>query len=185
MLSEHAANIVSVARRATPREIEAGYSWYPLAHDISAEIAPDIRYGAGVIAALSPMMPWHRNVMLARAAFAEGGLMGGALSTNVAKANRIAAGNHPLTVLGGRKVLSFYDNIVNPTGDSVTIDRHALDIAHNRVMPDSLKSRIGGKALYTFYSAAYREAADYLGIHAPELQAITWVAWRRMKGIAD
>ncbi len=188
MTSTHAANIIAVARRATPAEIESGYAWYPLARAISEEIAGDAEIGAGVIAALSPRMPWDRNVNLARQACVAGRLDGGALSTNVRKVNAMLgavpyAPASPADVLGGLKVLSFYANILDSMGDAVTIDRHAVDIAHGRIMPDSLKGKLGNKRLYAFYCDAYREAADILGIPAPELQAITWCAWRRMKGI--
>lgn len=175
-------NIVSVFDRATNAEVEDGLFWYPRANQIAREIADgDVSRGAGVIAALSPLMPWDRNVALARAAFDNGQAHGG-LGRNVAKADAIIAGADPLDVLGGDKVRSFYANIVNPWGDAVTIDRHAYDIATG-VKRGNDRPNIG-KQVYREMSAAYIAAAERLSIFPLELQAVTWVTWRREHGIA-
>ena len=173
-------NITAVFDRATQDEVEDGLFWYPRAHQIAREIAPTVEAGAGVIAALSPMMTWDRNIMLAREAFATGVAQGG-LSKNVAKAQAIIDGADPLDVLGGDKVRTFYGNIVNPWGDGVTIDRHAYDIAvgkrHGNTRPGI------GKKVYREFSTAYIQAALGLGVFPVELQAITWTVWRREIGV--
>lgn len=175
-------NIVSVFERATPAEVEAGINWYPTAHRIALEISNgDLERGAGVIAALSPMQKWDRNIELARIAFATGNVTGG-LKRNCAKANAIVAGANPLDVLGGEKVLSFYANIVNPQGDAITIDRHAIDIALGRVHTDATRPSMS-KGRYAEFFNAYLDAAKRCGVFPLELQAITWVTWRREKGI--
>lgn len=173
-------NIESVWNAATQDEVESGIMWYPTAHKIAREIAPTLEAGAGVIAALSPLMPWDRNMYLARESFATGIAFGG-LSKNVAKAQAIIDGAVPLEVLGGDKVRTFYGNIVNPWGDGVTIDRHAYDIAvgvkHGKVRPNI------GKGVYREFSQAYIDAAAEIGILPLELQAVTWTTWRRIHGI--
>ena len=172
-------NITAVFDRANQSEVESGMFWYPTAHRIALE-SGSVERGAGIIAALSPMMPWDRNVELARDAFATDIAYGG-LSKNVAKAQAIIDGANPLDVLGGDKVRTFYGNIVNPWGDGVTIDRHAYDIAvgirHGNKRPGI------GKKVYREFSAAYIQAAMGLGVFPAELQAITWTVWRREIGV--
>ena len=175
------ANILATLKRATASEIDHGASWYPMANAIASECPAGTEAGAGIIAALSPMMPWERNVMLARRTFEAGTLDGGALTSNVLKANRIMAGESPLDVLGGDKVRSFFTNIVDPMGDNVTVDRHAHDIAMGRFYTD--KERRIGKRVYREIADEYREVADMVGIPVPGTQAITWVTWRRVKGV--
>lgn len=175
-------NIVTVARQATAAEIEAGATWYEDAHRIAREIAPSVEVGAGVIAALSPRMPWDRNVALARKALTEG-RASGSLGANVRKADAILSGDHPLTVLGGDKVVSFFRNIVDPSGDDVTIDRHAFDIAAGRSTDDKTRGALSRKGVYEAHVEAYREAGRRLGLTGAQVQAITWVVWRRKKGI--
>lgn len=168
-------SILSVYRRATHDDVMAGMTWYPDAHLIARE-AGDIRKGAGIISALSPRMPWNRNVALARKAFSAP-LDGGALKRSILAANRIANGDDPLDILGGLKTRAFFDNIVNPiTSTEVTVDTHAIKIAG--IDRDSV-----GKGLYRDIANGYREAAEKAGIAPLELQAITWVTWRRERGV--
>ena len=168
-------NITAVFDRASQSEVESGMFWYPTAHRIALE-SGSVERGAGIIAALSPMMPWDRNVMLAREAWGTGTAHGG-LTANVAKAQSILEGANPLDVLGGDKVRTFYRNIVSPWGDGVTIDRHAYDIATNTVNGNGYRGI--GKRVYAELSEAYVTTASMLGIFPTELQAITWVVWRR------
>ncbi len=177
-------NVLSVARRASAADIESGISWYNEAHDIAANISPiGTAAGAGVIAALSPRQGWNRNVMLARDAFVLGSAYG-SLGHSIRKANAIIAGADPLDVLGGNKVRAFFDNILWPDhSDMVTIDRHAFDVAYGRSTDDVTRRMLDRKGVYDAVSDMYRAAASDLGITAPQLQAITWTTWRRVKGI--
>lgn len=175
-------NIVNIARKATAAEIEAGAEWYGVAHDAAKDMS-SLEMGAGVIAALSPMMGWERNVMLAYRAFADG-TASGAMGASVRKANAIMAGNDPLDILGGAKVRSFYANIVNPFGADVTIDRHAFDIVYGRATDDKTRGMLSRKGMYEWHADAYRQAGMILGnLTGAQVQAITWVTWRRIKGI--
>ena len=170
-MTDYAVNIMSVYRRALSSDVEAGMSWYARAHDIAREAA-DVSIGAGILSALSPRMPWKRNVILARQGFVSP-LDGGALTGSLVKANRILAGEHPLAVLGGLKTRAFYQNILAPSDDvTVTVDTHAIKIAGlNR---DSV-----GKGMYNDIADGYREVAAYVGILPQQIQAITWTTWRR------
>lgn len=93
----------------------------------------------------------------------------------------------------GNKVRNFYNNIVNPNYDSVTIDTHAEGAAMNHSFNADLagasklfsSSAYGGKGVYWEIRDAYREVADELGIQARELQSITWEAIRLMMTDAE
>lgn len=170
MHTEYVENILTVYRRATTDQLMQGLSWYQDAHLIARE-AGNVVAGAGIISALSPRMPWKRNIVLARKAF-DAPLEGGALKRSIASANAIRNGNDPLDILGGLKTRAFFDNILNPlTSNEVTVDTHAIKIAG--INRDSV-----GKGLYNDIADAYREAAKECGIMPLEMQAVTWTAWR-------
>lgn len=185
MSTPYAANVLAVYYRATPAERANGFEWYARANRLALRLSPDdVTKAAGVIAALSPMMPWGRNVLLAERTFAEGGLSGGALSANVAKANRIYNGEHPADVLTSDKVGNFWRNIAFPYDNrGVTIDRHAYDIAVGKRTDDDARKVLARKSVYAHFADIYREAAATACVSAPYLQAITWVVWRNMHNV--
>lgn len=158
---------------------EHGMSWYAGAKAVADSLTPGEPWkGAGIIAALSPMTSWPENLRKARMIVETGTSYG--LKSNVAKAQQIFAGSDPLTVLKGNKVRAFYMNIMDITSDeTVTIDRHAIDIAHGRTMSDDERAPYFGKRKYAELVAAYRNVAFSLDITGAQLQAIVWVYWRR------
>lgn len=167
-------SILSVYRRASADDIREGMSWYRDTNLIARE-AGNVETGAGIIAALSPRLPWSRNVMLARQAFVAP-LEGGALRRSIAAANAILSGTHPLDVLGGLKTRSFFDNILMPlSSEAVTVDTHAIKIAG--LDRDSVTPR-----MYREIADAYRSAAYSVNLRPLEIQAITWTTWRRERG---
>jgi len=175
-------NILTTMGRASRDDIVAGASWYTDAHALAGSLSADITVGAGVIAALSPQLSWVVNQRQAIAAFRTGAASG-CLGSSCRKADRIMAGEPALSVLGGDKVRNFYDNIVNPHGSSVAIDRHAWSIAMGFRSSNKDRSSLGRKGEYDRFADAYRAAAGRLGISPPTLQAITWVTWRREAGL--
>lgn len=173
-MTEYAENILTVYRRATPSDLMEGMTWYQNAHLIARE-AGNVAVGAGILSALSPRMPWSRNVTLARQGFVSP-LDGGALKRSIASANAILAGANPLDILGGLKTRAFFDNILNPlTSGEVTVDTHAIKIA-------GLDRDSAGKGLYRDIANAYRDAANAVGIMPLEMQAVTWTVYRNGKG---
>jgi len=180
MHTTYVNNILATYARATDAEVLEGLSWYSDAHALALELSPDdVWRGAGVIAALSPMKAWKTNVMLARRAF-DTGVVTGHTTTMNAIAQRILDGNDPMVMLKGEKTRAFCAGIAtNGTTDMVTIDRHAHDVAEFKVHTDD--SRSIGKRLYREMAAAYSDAADILGKSACQTQAVTWVAWKRLK----
>jgi hypothetical protein len=186
----NAARILDVYRQATLQELQEGLEWYSDAHHVAAALDPARPHAAaGVIAALSPMMGWDRNIMLAARAYADG-YASGALYRNVAKADAILAGAEPLDVLRGDKVCNFYKAIANPhDGTAVVIDRHAFDIAVGRITNDQSRSALSRKGVYESFARAYSRAAVALtketgmDISPSAVQAVTWTVWRRLKGL--
>lgn len=185
-----AARVLEVWALATATERDHGINWYRTANALARRLDPNRpELAAGVIAALSPMMDWDRNIMLAIRAY-EDGESSGALFSNVAKANAIMAGADPLKVLGGKKVRNFYAAIADPESDTaVCIDRHAFDVAMGRVTNDKTRTALARVGVYEEFQDAYRRAAATLtkttGDHyTPAMvQATTWVTWRRLKGL--
>lgn len=187
VLSEMTDNVLAIYDSATDTQRHTGAMWYYDAHAIACELDDNTERSAGVIAALSPQMSWLSNVGAAYSLYA-GVVPDNVLPESVAKAQRIMSGEDPDSVLGGRKVRSFYRNILLPgTPGPVTVDRHALAIALG-ADPDTARfnppnprvlERIGA---YTYVASAYRGAARERGIFPHEMQAVTWVAWRALTG---
>lgn len=176
-------NIIATLMEATEVEIEAGKRWYLDANELSWTLQGPggVAMAAGVIAALSPKMPWGRNKELAVRAFADGHASG-TLGHSVRCANRILGGEDPLDVLKGDKVRNFYLSIMGGT-HSVTIDRHALEVYLGKRFLDADRPRVG-KRLYREASEAYIAAADDSvardhDLTPVQVQAITWLVWRR------
>jgi hypothetical protein len=184
-MTSHVRNILSVYRSAEQSSVEAGMSWYDDAHAYALYLDPEnVERAAGIIAALSPMSTWANNKRKAALTYINGCAAGAGLYSNVAKADRILAGEHPLNVLGGRKVTSFYLSIVDPSSTVAepVIDRHAHDIAVGKVTNDSERQRLGGKGYYDTFAASYVRASKRVGITPKQLQAVTWVEWRNRLG---
>ena len=175
-------NIVYWFLAAREDEIAAGMEWYREAHALALELSPgDVWRGAGVIAAFSPLTPWTQNVILARRLFENGGTLdGGTMGNSIRAAERIYAGEHTLDVLKGDKTRAFASAIADPDGSTIaTIDRHAYNIAKGELDPNPKV----GKRVFRALSDAYVEAAELCGTSVAQIQAITWVAFRRHKGV--
>lgn len=175
-------NITRIFRQTTADDREQGMSWYSGAYAFAASLDTDVERAVGIIAALSPLQQWPVNMRMA-AEFYDGRRDCG-LPDNVAKCERIFAGEHPEAVLGGPKVRSFYFNIMGSGSDeAVTIDRHAIAVCEGRVIPDSeLKAYFGVKRNRQ-YVAEYKSAAKILSkefgpLTAAQVQAIVWIYWR-------
>ena len=190
-------NILKVYGQATRQEQRDGLAWYKRAKRDCNRLAKDknisLRHAVGVVAATSPNLNWNKNIHTAGQVidgYHQGidhteidGCM--AYKDNRLKGYKVMANSNRskaiLATLNGPKISAFFDNIMG--GDSVTVDGHARNIAYaERVQLKSDKANIGKKEYQTI-AQAYRDAAAILGIKACDLQAVTWVAWRRMHGI--
>lgn len=191
----HVENIIKKHAEASEALRKGGSEWYEKAHEEARKVGGgDVRRGAGVIAALSPLSDWNRNVAEAHEMSKTGTVRSALIPANVEKAHRIMSGEDPHEVLGGHKVRSFFENIHDPSKkEPVTIDRHAYDIAmgHPFVGTGRKSTPRGGggkmspdiglsaKSRYEHFVNAYHTAAGELGIDTPnKAQAITWVTHR-------
>jgi hypothetical protein len=180
-------SVLAIYDSATDAQRFTGVNWYHDAHAIAHELDRNTERSAGVIAALSPQLSWLANIGAAYSLYADI-VPDNVLPESVDKALRIMSGDSSDIVLGGRKVRSFYRNILLPDSPGpVTVDRHALAIALG-VDPDTARfhgpnpkilERIGA---YTYVASAYRGAARDRETLPHVMQAVTWVAWRALTG---
>lgn len=189
-MRENLLQTIATADAATEAE---GQGWYGNAHGIAADLATTygftVRQTAGVIAALSPQTGWADNVRLATDACRHASVgrtdrIGGHTHDACRKASAILQGADPATVLGGRKVRSFYRNILTPSRPgAVTVDRHAIDMLCGRrgAVNDRVLERIGA---YTLAAAVFRSVARELDMTPSACQATAWVAWRKTHDVA-
>ena len=195
-------NIIACRRRAKPQDVAAGIAWYAEAYEECRLIAWQhnlpVYAVVGVVAALSPNNRWTTNITNARDlidAFVNDRDMD-SVSVCTYSAMKRKAWDILVTAvrpgemkahLNGRKIVCFYENIMGE--DTCTIDGHARNIAYNeRVNLTDNKTNIGVRE-YANLQEAYRQAAKRCTVNgrkfkAYELQAVTWVTWRKQHGIA-
>lgn len=195
-------NIKKIFNLATPEEVRDGVVWYANAQAIGKRIALrhaiPLRIAVGVIAAISPNNRWERNIADADnliAAYMRGdgpeGVKVSCYNAMKAKAWSILdampeTDDAVIAILNGQKICSFFANIMGH--DTCTVDGHALNIARGkREGLTSDKTNIGKKA-YAELQAAYYRAGKSVKVNgrplkAFEMQAITWVVWKRIHAI--
>lgn len=199
-------NILKVYNVATDTEKAEGLSWYADARKVCARLAKKYKQPLEVVcyvtAALSPNNKWQRNLIDTEKVLAlhvSGELhkkvtayqcgdieaLRGIASTytvNLIKAYSIIE-TRDFSYLGkGLKTHNFAKNIfLVKKDDNVTIDFHAFSIATDfRHTVKSIKSTAFRPKQYHEIANAYREAGKLVGIQPKQMQAITWVAWRRV-----
>jgi len=199
-------NILAIYKMATPEEKRDGIVWYAnaLAESTRMSITYDVplHIVVGVVARLSPNNNWNRNIINAndmiKAKVNGESIDSFKVSTYPSNKNLAwdmldldSDGNfmnyeQTITHLSGQKIQSFCGNIMGD--DGCTIDGHARNIAYGeRVGLTSGKINIGKKeyrdlqALYV--QACKRTRVNGRALKAFELQAITWVTWRRIHNI--
>ena len=204
-------NIIAMRRKAKPADVAHGIAWYAEAYEqcraIADRFSMPIHIVTGVVAALSPNNRWEINIRNANdliCAFTTGSTMDDVsvctYSAMKQKAwsileqmpdryeeNDTLIVDEVKTILNGKKIVCFYENIMGD--DTCTVDGHARNIAYNeRVNLTDNKTNIG-VVEYRNLQDAYRQAASRCRVNgrklkAYELQAITWVTWRKLHGIA-
>lgn len=194
---DYVKNILAIYRQASDADRDDGIWWYArakvAAKDISIRHDIPVRIVVGVMAALSPNNRWERNVADADrliAAYLNGDDIE---SVRVSTYNKMRAkawaildamptdDQHVMRLLNGQKIVSFFSNIMGH--DTCTIDGHARNIAFaERVGLTDSRTTIG-KKLYQELQDAYVVAAHAAGLKAYEMQAITWVVWKRIHNI--
>jgi len=189
--------ITAVYDLATVTDKNQGLNWYARALDFADNLGEvyDINYTTivGVIAALSPRNRWERNMQDAETmvkVYANGGTYDDLMNLKVCtfktgkcKAAEILTGKvtnrqELLDILKGPKLQEFFNCILGDV-DDVCIDGHAYSIwVGDRITLADVPSI--GKKLRDKIKSDYQKAAKEIGIKPHELQAITWVCWKRI-----
>lgn len=152
--------------------LEAGRLWYPTAEGVIAGMSREFAIGrptvAAIVAVLSPQQRWRTNVASARAVLEGFPRETAGYTANRVKAERLAAGESPLIVLGGDKVTNFWANL-NGSREAVTIDRWGQAAALGFAYPHQPKCK-----RYMRIVRAYAAAALETGETPREFQSIIW-----------
>ena len=194
-------NILLVYNMATPKEIEEGIMWYRKAYldcrKIGITHMVSTHTVVGVVSALSPNNKWERNIVNADeliGAYINGDGIDSIKVSTYHKMKQKAwsilwkmpTKDEVMAILNGQKITCFFQSIM---GDDVcTVDGHARNIYYGqRESLSDPKTNIGKKE-YAMIQQAYVEAGSMLKVNgqplkAYEVQAVTWVAWRRIHGI--
>ena len=190
-------NIIAIYKLANPSEIKHGLTWYVNANTDCMKIANTLELPLhiviGVVSALSPNNKWERNIINAQdlcTAFMNGQDMDSIKVSTYHKMKQKAwhiletmpSYEETITILNGKKIVSFFRNISGDETD-ITIDGHARNIYYNDRQGLTTPNTNIKKNEYLDIQKAYLRASKKLGVKAYELQAITWVAWRRIHGI--
>ena len=198
MSTKNVNNIKAIYLLATTQEKIDGANWYKSAHKIALNLADD--YGltlqtvAGVIASLSPRNKWSRNVIDAENLIEtfvrdpESAVnikvctfnKNKEKALNILKADQDFYTENVRDILKGPKLIEFFNCILGV--EDVCIDGHAYCIFNGS--RTSLKDvpSIGVK-LRKEIKSDFKKAAAKFKISPAEMQAITWVAWRRIHGV--
>ena len=162
--------------------------------------------GAGLLSAFSPQTDWDRNIQMAYqfASTAERP----SFSTHIVylKAMSILkSGTELVRRDGGEfiytaseqakivenllgkstafKTKAFFNNINDPLGGfGATIDRHAISLYLGRIATEKeLNAYFRSAKLYSDVQEAFTTASWYADCHYNEIQAVTWLEWRKNK----
>ena len=197
MTKRNQKHIQALLDLASVAEQAEGLSWYQRANLAAVRLADQyeiaIDTAAGVIAALSPRNKWDRNLIDAEnliAAYKAAGEEGTeevkvcTFGANKKKAVEIliwaAQGDIVKEFLSGPKLIEFFSCIIGE--DDVCIDGHAYSIWFgDRIRLADVPSI--GKKLRAEIKKDYLAVAKKNNLTGYEVQAITWVAHRRLHGV--
>jgi hypothetical protein len=166
-------------------------AWYTEANkfatDLSVKYELPIAEVCGIIAALSPLKGWNENKKLTESFIK--GKNSGHTKLFIGKAQSIINSGYSTEqiadVLKGRKIVSFFLNILHPEQNTnVTIDRHALSVILGYSVDDTDYRGITAKQ-YDFFQKSYIIASNKVGIAPLEMQSVTWQIWRKEKNLAE
>jgi hypothetical protein len=188
-------SIIRFYNLATSTELTEGLRWYIDANEYCRELAArfniSIHQAAGIIAAFSPQAGWTENKRYA-VSFLINPKNILRSRVQVKKAKKILTLSSEADIYNAQtvadaafKTKSFFLNILNPdVATDVTIDRHAIAVClqspdHTFALDASYAKYT--KAQYDFFQTCYIRAAAKLDILPHQLQAITWLAYRRLR----
>ena len=166
-----------------------GKQWYWIAHTIAQDMADTynvpIEVAVGVTSSLSPQKSWEHNIELAKEFFETEGKRvrhTGAISAKARLIYKYYKGYSDRKafierVLNGPKIVSFFNNILNPYDKSYCcIDTHMISICTGY----SKLNRITDKQ-YNFLSKEVIKFATNNNMIPCEIQGILWTEYRKAK----
>jgi hypothetical protein len=179
------SNILKVYSEADADNIERGKNWYAetLEFCTTWSMGYDVERAAAAYAVISPSLDKEQNdKQFVR------GITAHKLGMDITKIKIGVYGRKnrekfarcldgDLTAVGGRKVTSFYNNIMGKESP-VTVDRWAVRIALYEPKMGEDKCVPNGKHCYETIRNAYISAAQVAGVSPHVMQAITWEVWR-------
>lgn len=185
-MADNLLNVFNAIQCADPDTFNDGLNWYNEAHSFCAITA--IEHGlslssvAAIVAALSPAVAWEKNKEDAASLIVDPeNAIVSTYGKNREKAVQIVLGADPDEILGGDKVISFYNNILYPErNDRVTIDRHAIRAAIGDFdnSSDYLVKYAYTPKRYANMANGYKLAAKQTNVLPHQLQAVAWLAVR-------
>ena len=192
-------NILQIYNQATDDELINGKQWYcqanQLADLMSVKYNLTVIQTAGILSALSPGTNWNQNIIDANhlcTLLNENkdirSIVVTTYGNNRDKAYQIYCcpeytEKQVFKLLLGQsktvnKTSSFFLNILHPDcADILTIDRHSIRV--NLGITEHISIALTEKR-YLLLASAYKQASLKLNISAIELQAITWLIFRRL-----
>jgi hypothetical protein len=195
-MSQYTRNILNVFNQVDECELQHGLTWYETAklecQDMADKYELPLHIVVGVCAALSPTNRWERNLidtdnMLQ--CYVDGGYVEDTAPCTYKKMRDKAwdilqTNPHSIEdtafILRGPKITDFFLCIMGQ--DVCVIDGHAWCIANadRRTMQEVPSI---GKKLRKELQQAYSRAGKKHGMTAYQMQAATWVAWKRMHNV--
>lgn len=196
-------NILATFYAATPVDIQEGTVWYTNAHEICKGLSDKYKLPlstvVGVVSALSPNNKWDRNILDAEniiRAYCMGFAYPKVCTFRGNKDKAISileceidSSENICAILKGNKTIAFFRGILtNGQCDEITVDGHAFNIWRGLYTSLNEVPAISNK-LYKAVSDDYKAAAVAINEQtksdwsASQVQAITWVCWRRQNGV--
>jgi hypothetical protein len=200
--TRHIAAMLALASQA---DLAAGIEWYAraerLGHRLATTYGVTFEQAVGVIAALSPNNRWARNCADAEAMCQAWAIGADPATVTVctygamrAKACAILGLTEPTqdaiaAILNGHKITAFFLSITGRP-DAVCVDGHAYAIWLGQRVPTTKTPSLGVR-LYADIARAYvlvaKRSAALCGeqLTPAQVQAVTWVTYRRLVGVID
>lgn len=182
-------NIQALLEQSSQEDINTGTKWYSNARGLVGRLSSKYNYPIetviGVLSALSPETGWSQNVKDTIGLLEDNNAIVSTYDRNRDKALDIKSGRldaHSHYSQHWIKTAAFYTNILEPSANyRVTIDRHSARIAHGYYLTgQEAIYYCNTRAKYTKTEFAFRHVAAANGYLCQQLQAITWLAYRRL-----
>jgi len=188
-------NIMTIYSLATQNEIDQGMSWYNVTNKMAQELADG--YGtelvrtAALLSVLSVGVTWERAVHDTILLLEDREYKPGTFGKQAKKAVKILDENceYPANLYQyfGFKTFAFFKNIMKPYSkyENITIDRHASRVACGWwLKAEQATKYVNTKNKYDRVAFSYEAASSWVArdMVGSQLQAITWLTFKRLKG---